>query len=268
MARMMHFNVAVPNKHRMPRFGMGSFYAQTKTIRGLGNVLKPIPLSFYRTSGAFLPVPMQSDLTSTCPVPASGQACPSNCPGKGSACPVHGGGLGRFRMPKFGLRGLGQAAGGYTDSATGWQVSPDGYIFDSSGYTQFAPGDPPGAYGPFTVDTDGSIFLTSNQLEVWQSGSLTGPPASVAPAPVTASAKPGGVLAPIVGASGSVGGNVQQNAGFFAPPTGYATTPTAATTSWWNQSTTLFGATLKNSDLVIGGLIAAGVITLSRTKKR
>jgi hypothetical protein len=263
----------------MPRFGLGNFYRATPVthapLSGLGNVIRSIG-QFYRQSSAFLPTAINPDLTTNCPAVAAGYAsCPAappgsrTCPAKatGKACPVQTVSV-RRTMPHFGLSGLrGYSGSYYVDTASGYSVEATGpgmaTIFDSAGDTIYQSSSNASTfnqnYGPFSVDAVGNIYIGA--VEIWDTeNGLTG-----ATPPATASAAPAVSTAPA-----PIAQIAAQSSGFFAAPVGYTATPAtpAVSTSWFDKSTTLFGMTLKNSDLAavlgIGGLF----VVMSQRKRR
>jgi hypothetical protein len=270
--------IKVPTKYRMPRFGLGNFYRATPVthapLSGLGNVIRSIG-QFYRQSSAFLPTAINPDLTTNCPAAAAGSSCPAALPGS-YACPARATGrtcpvqtvTKRRNFPSFGLGGLrGYSGNYYVDTASGYSVEAMGAgaatIFDSAGDTIYQSGS--GGllqnYGPFYVDADGNIYVGA--VEVWDTqDGLTGvaPPATASAAPAVATATKA-VATSTTQAPGS---------GFWAAPVGYQTAaaPAPLSTSWFDKSTTLFGMTLKNSDLAavlgIGGLF----VVMSQRKRR
>jgi len=273
MPKVRSFTVKVPTRYRMPRFGLGNFYRQTPVthypLSGLGNVIRSIG-QFYRQSPAYLPTPIQSDLTTYCPAAAAGHSCPAaspgqrSCPAKatGRACPVATYTL-RKTFPSFGMSGLrGYSGSYYVDPSSNYSVEATGpglaTIFDSAGDTIYQSGS--GAlnqnFGPFSVDAVGNIYVGA--VEVWDTDNgLTGvtPPTAASAAPAVASTA---AKAPAPGS------------GFWAGPVGYTNAPAAApapAASWFDKTTTLFGMTLKNSDLVVGGGVAA-LIAMGAKKKR
>jgi hypothetical protein len=146
------------------------------------------------------------------------------------------------------MRGLGAYSGSYyVDPASGYSVEATGpgaaTIFDSAGDTLYKSGGAQSTllqnYGPFYVDADGNIYVGA--VEIWDTqDGLTG----VAP-PTTASA------APTISTAA-------------APPA----PTTTSTNDWVNQSTTLFGAIVKNSDLAVAGAVAAFLLLMSSGKRR
>jgi hypothetical protein len=155
-------------------------------------------------------------------------------------------------MPRFGLGAFGLL--GQTYSASGYTVDDNGTISDPQGNAIYVQNSTfaPGSYGPYTVDTDGSVLLGSTVIFEAGGAGLVATSAATSAAPVsptkTSSTVPG--------------------AAFFNPPVGYQQPSALQPTSWWNQTTTIFGATLKNTDLVVGGGIAAVLVALSARKKR
>jgi len=263
MPRMMNLKIAVPTNRRMPHFGLGNLYRRTPvTYSPLGNVIRSIG-QFFRQTNITMPTPVRSDLTTWCPAAQAGQACPiasprsKVCPARatGKACPVQSPGLsGRPRMPHFGLGTFGFL--GQTYSASGYTVDDNGTISDPQGNAIYVQNSTfgPGSYGPYTVDTDGSVLLGSTVIFEAGGAGLVATSAATSAA-VTPTAQRTG--SPVPGSA------------FFNPPVGYAPPPPVAQpASWWDRTTTLFGATLKNSDLAVGGGIAAVLVALSARKKR
>jgi len=273
MARNVNYKVAIPTKFGFPKFGLRGFYRQTR-MNTVGNVFRSISGigQFYRQSAAYLPSAVRSDLTN-CPAAAAGQACPiapPQIPGAmrtghvcsakatGHACPFGSGSASKPRWPKFGLSGLGQGSTGYVD-ASGYSVDPSGNIFDNYGNQVYQAGSgATGNFGPFFVDTDGGVLLGNTNTVIWDpvAGLVATAPTASTAATKTATAT-ATTAAPVPGSS------------FFGLPTGYAQpTATAPPTSWWNGSTSLFGTTIQNSTLAIGGGIAALAAVILGGKKR
>jgi hypothetical protein len=276
MARMMHWQVSVPSARRpSPRFGLGSFYRQvTQTRNPLGNLFRSIPLSFYRSAPGPAPFPVGTDLIGGgCPAVSAGKSCPiapPAAPGNGrglGTCAAHASGrgcplagMGRLRLPRFGMSGLG-AANHYLDPS-GYMVDASGNITDTYGNIIWSPASGGvGNFGPFQTDSSGSVLQGStiiydgpNDQLVATGAPGSGPASDLSRVTVVKTVAPGGAAS---------------TASFLAPPTGYAgAQPVVQPLSWWNQSTTLFGTVIKNSTLALGGGIAAAAALMLGSKKR
>ena len=297
MAKMRHYTVTIPNDRRpSPRFGLGNLYRHQRTGVSLGNLFRAIPLSFYREAPSPLPFEAGTDLLGRAPLPFSsqsdlcGQSCPHamrSAPGNGHGatcahqaagqpCPftksAHAAGLGRMKMPRFGLGSLGQTTL-YTDTTTGYSVDSNGYIWDPSGSDVWDPtadSGQGGNFGPFQV-TDSNLIYGPNGI-IWPVS------ASTQTVPVGPSQPSGTATGKQIQTTGSIfnplatpGGQAQPSgSSFFASPTGYAAPgaqPTAPTPSFWNQKTTLFGSQIPNTDLIAGLAVGAIALTMLRKKR-
>jgi hypothetical protein len=166
-------------------------------------------------------------------------------------------------MPRFGMGSLGQSAVIYVDSS-GWSIEANGTITDNMGNVQWEASEVglAGTYGPFLVSANGTISDPASGVAYWAPATVVAPSPTGIPNTVTTGSIPAAVgPAPATNAAAAT---------FFNPPTGYAAaTPVTPTpVSWWNQSTTLFGTVIKNTDLVALGAVSAVAVALMAKKKR